>query len=599
MLSYIKRIFTIIMAAVMLAQPFVAQAVNLDSAFNSLLGQGTAVSLNSPGRFQSGSRNTFSAGGFDMRIPRASSSPSVFSFTPPNIAIGCNGISAHFGGLSFISGKEFEQMIKQIGTGVIVGFVVQMAIKVTCPMCEDIINKLRQAAELAAKFAVDGCNAGMAIGAKLADSASKSTLFGASGGDKPQSKAERVKSECGTGSTTVGTSSDLLEALTSNCKDLSTAYDFLISNAKQMAGLSGSDKDSNAAKAVDANVQCTAGYGNLTWASLASLDSDNKDKTAAGNGMIQATFSSSSYERKLLFMNLLGVQVAPTPSTGGQSGKVPSCEDGEGVTRYEGVCAPRLTQDDAKGLMAFIMCGTANLDNLPQYATIQTFCKGYRPEVADSAGQLQQLKVYDCQTSGSAYSKEESIEHCPVVKLNEFKNVFTGMETGYAVKVRRILEYGMTKIINDQSFFTNDALDQQLLQLINMAPFPLYQALNVAAIYPAAVNDLLDMLSLLVAQQLAVSQLEEMLRIHSRTGISKQCFQLSPELVLTTASSTRAYAAQFAAEIAKNYTLQQMIIEQIRTLNLSIQKQVLSADMLNSAKFAQNVTGVMPNVKSN
>lgn len=598
MLNYIKRIFTIIMAAVMLAQPFVAQAVNLDSAFNSLLGQGTAVSLNSPGRFQSGSRNTFSAGGFDMRIPRASSSPSVFSFTPPNIAIGCNGVSAHFGGLSFISGKEFEQMIKQIGTGVIVGFVVQMAIKVTCPMCEDIINKLRQAAELAAKFAVDGCNAGMAIGSKLAESASKSTLFGSSGEDKEKGKAEVVKSSCSSNDTTVGNSSDLLQALTSNCKDLSTAYDFLVSNSKRLAGLSGDDNDSEKAKQIKENVQCTAGYGNITWASLKSLDADNKDKLAAGNGMIQATFSSSSYERKLLFMNLLGVQVSPVPGTASNPGKVPYCDNGNGKM-YNGVCTPRLTQDDAKGLMAFIMCGTVDVADLPQYATIDKFCKGYRPEVATSAGSMQQLQVYDCQIADSAYSKEEVIEHCPVVKLNEFKNVFTGMETGYAIKVRRILEYGMTKIVKDESFFTNEPLDQQLLQLINMAPFPLYQALNVAAIYPAAVNDLLDMLSLLVAQQLAVSQLEEMLRIHSRATNSKQCFQLSPELILTTASATRAYAAQFAAEIAKNYTLQQMIIEQIRTLNLSIQKQVLSADMLNSAKFAQNVTGVMPNVKSN
>lgn len=594
MLNYIKKLFTIFMASVMLAQPFVAQAVNLDSAFNSLLGQGTAVSLNSPGKFQSGSRNTFTAGGFDMRIPRSSSTPSLFSFTPPNIAIGCNGISAHFGGLSFISGKEFEQMIKQIGTGVIVGFVVQMAIKVTCPMCEDIINKLRQAAELAAKFAVDGCNAGMAIGAKLADSA-YSSMFSSAQSDKSQSKAENVTNKCGMGGTTVGSASDLLDALTSNCKDLSTAYNYLVGYSKQLAGLSSAEKDSEKAKAIEENVKCTAGYGNLTWASLKSLDADNKDKLGINN----ATFSSSSYERKLLFMNLLGVQVEPVPGTANDPSKVPYCEDGEGNTRYKGVCAPRLTQDDAKGLMAFIMCGTVNLDGLPNYATIKTFCSGYRPEVADASGHLQQLKVFRCDASGSAYSKEESIEHCPIVKLAEFKDVFTGMETGYAVKVRRILEYGMNKIINDQSFFTDAPLDQQLLQLINMAPFPLYQALNVAAIYPAAVNDLLDMLSLLVAQQLAVSQLEEMLRIHSRSGISKQCFQLSPELVLTTASSTRAYAAQFAAEIAKNYTLQQMIIEQIRTLNLSIQKQVLSADMLNSAKFAQNVTGVMPNVKSN
>lgn len=594
MLKYIKRIFTIFMAAVMLAQPFVAQAVNLDSAFNSLLGQGTAVSLNSPGRFQSGGRNSFTAGGFDMRIPRASSSPSVFSFTPPGLSIGCNGISAHFGGLSFISGKEFEQMIKQIGTGVIVGFVVQMAIKVTCPMCEDIINKLRQAAELAAKFAVDGCNAGMAIGAALADSASKN-MFGGTG-DKPKSRAERVKAECGSGSTTVGSASDLLDALTSNCKDLTTAYDFLVKSSKQIAGLAPDDKTPQG-DAIKKTVECTSGYGNLTWASLSSLDADNKDKTTVGNGIIQATFSSSSYERKLLFMNLLGVQIGPVPGT--DNNKQPYCEDGEGKPQYQGVCSPRMSQDDAKGLMAFIMCGTIDVSDLSQYATITKFCQGYRPEVKDAAGHLQTLKVFDCKLTGTPYSKEEAVEHCPVVVLNDFKNVFTGMEEGYAYKVRKLLQYGMNKIVQDQSFFTDNATDQQLLKLINMAPFPLYQALNVAAIYPAAVDDLLDMLSLLVAQQLAVSQLEEMLRIHGRTGIDKQCFQLNPELVLTTASSTRAYAEKFAAEIAKNYTLQQMIIEQIRTLNLSIQKQVLSADMLNSAKFAQNVTGVMPNVKAN
>lgn len=596
MLTLLKKIITTIMVLVMLTEPFVAQAVNLDAAFNSLLGQGTAVSVNSPGRFQSGSRNTFTAGGFDMRIPRVNASPSVFSFTPPSVAIGCNGISAHFGGLSFISGKEFEQMIKQIGTGVIVGFVVQMAIKVTCPMCEDIINKLRQAAELAAKFAVDGCNAGMAIGAKLADSAYAS-MTSPSDPDKSNEKQENVKNKCANGNVSVGSASDMLEALTSNCKDLSTAYNYLVKSAKQLAGLA-ADDNTPQGQAIEGQEKCKAGYGNMTWDSLAALDANNAESLAVSNG----NFTSSSMERKLLFMNLMGVNIAPPPD-----GKVVSCEDGG--TKYEGFCSPRISQDDAKKLMAYIMCGTREISaDDKKYASIANFCNGYKDDVKTTAESFKaNTKVFTCLNtladgSSSPYSQKEIDEHCPVVGLANFEDVFKGMDNGYAFKVRDLLEYGLQKIVKDESFFGEKGSltpkDQQLLNLINMAPFPLYQALNVAAVYPAAVNDLLDMLSLLVAQQLAISQLEDLLRVYSRSGTAKGCYKLNPERIFIMASSTRANAEKFASEIGKNFTLQQTIIEQIRALNITIQKQVLSADMLNSAKFAQNVTGVLPNVQA-
>jgi len=160
----LKKILCLVLAVTTAIAPLSANAVDLGKAFDNLIGPGVGVTVNQPGRYQSGARNSFSGGGVEVRVPRATNVPQLFSISPPRIEAGCNGISAHFGGFSFISGKEFEALLKQIASGAALGFVTSLVMKTLCPPCEAIVQELKTAAQFAANLAKNSCQFGAKLG---------------------------------------------------------------------------------------------------------------------------------------------------------------------------------------------------------------------------------------------------------------------------------------------------------------------------------------------------------------------------------------------------------------------------------------------------
>lgn len=599
MVTYLKKTILIFLALLTLIRPLPALGVDLGSALDSLLGSGSATSVNQPGRFQSGARNMYSGGGFDMRVPRANQTPSLFSFTPPSFSAGCNGISAHFGGWSFITGEQFEKMIKSIGTGVIVGFIVQMAIKITCPQCEDVINKLRQAAELAAKLAIDGCNAGFAIGAALADAAYNKMNPPQSPG-KDEGKTSSTKEKCSQEAQNIGDAGDALDALWDKCKSMEKAFSYLVNASRKAMGLSSTDPkmpDLIAKKACE-----LGGSGNLTWLMLRALDDDRNNV---------AYYMGNSRDRKILYMNMLGVKMSKGISKA-DSDAAPmttlSCVMPDGsTTRYadpDAFCPPTLSPDDSKSaetLAAIIMCGTETTPTVTygdgEY--IKSFCKDYARQFKDGDMSSPQLpKLYTCGVVAGGDTSDTAFTNCSNVVLDDFKNIYSGsgLSKGFLVRIHDILYWGMKKIAANESILDGSTNSKYLINLINVAPFPIYQAMNAAAIYPSAAQDILNSMGILIAQQLAVSQLEELIRLNGRTGASFGCASIDPAMILAVTSKTRARLGEFKAEFAKNYAVQQALVEQIRTLNIAIQKQVLSNDMLQSAKASQSINKGVSNV---
>src|SRR5262245_23929641 len=102
-------------AALCLALALPANAQALKEAFDGLMG-GTNVTATSPGRFNGNTRNGYTGGSFDLRFPKPSGPATLISIDPPRYpAAGCGGISAHFGGFSFVNGDQIEKMIENIG----------------------------------------------------------------------------------------------------------------------------------------------------------------------------------------------------------------------------------------------------------------------------------------------------------------------------------------------------------------------------------------------------------------------------------------------------------------------------------------------------
>src|SRR5579871_4283647 len=130
----------------------VAAEADIDSAFQSLLSNTTATSSNA-GVYRSEVRTTLSGGSLDIRFP-STTSPPLISVTPVNIHAGCGGISATFGGLSFISGAEIKQLVENIESNS-VGVAIDIALEVLCPQCAHVLQVMRELSRAAAATSIN------------------------------------------------------------------------------------------------------------------------------------------------------------------------------------------------------------------------------------------------------------------------------------------------------------------------------------------------------------------------------------------------------------------------------------------------------------
>lgn len=550
-----KKLITFTLAAVMTLQPFAANATDLNAAFGNLLSPGGTVSVNEPGRYQSGARNSFIAGGLEMRVPKSSNAGQMFSVTPPRITAGCNGISAHFGGFSFISGAEFEQMLKSIASGAALGFVSMMVMKTLCPPCEAVVQFLKTAAQQAARLSKDSCKWGQDMAAKWM------------AGESSQSNTMQV---CGTSLASSGSGSDylkLMESIDGACNSMTKAVDALVGENPAAA--------SNPASA--AKLQCDIGVGNVTWQRLRAFDVSGAG--GAGGG----TVAETGYRRKLLLLNMLGTELNQGGSAG--TATASSCEVDDAGTKLSPseenktvFCPPKLRPADVVGLF---LCGNPDAAGAPtgsQSERVNEYCSTFYTAAstvaAGSFGRLTANKVYQC-------SDDKAL--CNTLTLTDTSAIAQG--EGFLVQINKTLLKGVELVR------TNQEMTPDVLRLMQVAPYPLYQAINAAAVYPSAAADLIDAMSILVAEQTTVAFLDDALRLEGRTtGGKATCLtQAQATTILDAVGSMRSANRARLQQIAQNISTQEMLSEQIRSVNLAIQRQVMSQDMLASGQFGQAV----------
>jgi len=549
-----KKIISFLLAAALLLQPFGAVAADLDGAFTALLGDGSAVSTNAPGKFSSGARTGLSGGGFEMRVPRADVAPVLFSATPPKINAGCNGISAHFGGFSFISGTEFTDLLKKIGSGAAMGFVASLVMKSLCPMCEAVIQELKAAAQMAAKLAKDACSIGESYG--------RAFMGGESNQGNQENTCARMLSDSGGASDTQESSWSLCRTLVDANKSMSE-WDAKASDGQ--GGVSGAQTANSKAE-----FQCSVGNGNLTWARLTSMDKEG-------------TFGSISDDanvRKVMLMNLMGADLH-------HSGDFP---DGVGcgdvmldAKKTQHFCTSKL---DTRTLTGIFMCGanlgwTGGAAGAETYTgRIQRYCNTFLPgSDKASAGPVQ---LWTCDKG--------DFTACPYLKLADASTVFTGR--GFLLQVNELLREAVKRVRDGELGFS-DETGQRIVKLVNAAPYPLYQAINAAAVYPAAADDLLDAMSVLVAEQFTHALFEEMLRLEGRsTGTTCITPQQATE-ILNFIGALRLQNENRTKLMGQNLAVQEAITEQIRQVNQAIQRQVMSTDLLATGKLSQALNGAL------
>jgi len=121
-------------------------------------------------------------------------------------------------------------------------------------------------------------------------------------------------------------------------------------------------------------------------------------------------------------------------------------------------------------------------------------------------------------------------------------------------------------------------------------PVPVYQAINAAAVYPDAGADLIGVMSVEVAELLTYAHLRDI--VHSAASLQKDLTIPSAEIdrIYTLMSGMRAGTMERRHELLSQITLQAQMMEQIRQLNIAMQREVMTPELLGSHNYGVAVS---------
>lgn len=205
-------------------------------------------------------RGVIDAGGVRLRVPIKTTAP--ISATPPQLNMGCGGIDAYGGNISFPSKQEFISMGRAI-VGNIGGYAFKQALKTVCSSCEAVMSEIQQTVEALNFGEISSCQVAEAVVSQ----------------DKRQALADRAR--------------DWASNLAREAGDVSDAFEGMNWGKKSRAG-GLIEKDEDVADVLQ---------GNWTW----------KAMKATG------TFDWLGTDRRTLeeIMSLLGTVIGCTPGLNG------------------------------------------------------------------------------------------------------------------------------------------------------------------------------------------------------------------------------------------------------------------------------------------
>lgn len=564
---------------------------------DTLTDLGGSVTTQSSGRFSSSARNVATMGGMSMRFSTRGASVTMISITPPSYSVGCGGISAWFGGFSFVTGKQVEQWIRTIAQGA-TAFVVKMAIKALCPICEAVLATVEKLAQFAAKLSMDGCAAGQALASMAEKAFSDSTK-------------DKTRSVCGREVAKGGKSSDLLDAMDSFCNDIGKA-----------------DKQLTEAKNKLFNKNDPAGelayeQGNQTWLILRAMNLAGPEALPS-----DTTAPNTRGWHGYLLMNLVGAY------TQGDGITEAVCKDSKGSTvTGDGTSATGTATETGKAsgcyyapklsgsaLWGALMCGDSAKSSIPSsiagldsgsmnvvkqdqktgelskttktmssavYEQLQDYCKGLG---TDNVSMDSTLWVCD----GTQESDGATNARFPLKCINMTEKSFADLrkellgsnaDNGYVLYVYELLLGGV------QSVAAGEALKPELIALLDRTPYPIYQLLTASAVYPDAALASMASLSLIIGQSLVTDEIRQLNNAIGKSGVVRTA--KGTEMTMRIMEALKAindHNVNVTRTINIEADLQTKMYTQIRDLNRRMQQSVLGPNLLANEKMATTLT---------
>jgi Conjugative relaxosome accessory transposon protein len=576
--------------------PTLAQA-DVAEAFKSLLSDGANVAVSSPGQFSSQARNSFVAGGLDVRFPNRAA-PQILSITPFRIQAGCGGVSLFFGGFSFISGQEIVALIKAVAQNAI-GLAVELVMTTLCGPCASVMQIMRQLALAAANKALDSCQ----IAKALMNSASSSMGVNAGAAETSQDTCTNLGAMWGN----LTDQSAAQNGASNLCNDMKSAIGNgtqWVSKALTAAGI---DPKSPLGQKELCSKQLTC---NTMWTLLNQTDLyDNSNVDNIRDKLLIMNITGTTIKTA---GNALGAPASPTgnsataaagggwlaagPSlTGSTSSTTPGASGTPGVdtaaTAGPNTFAPtlgNLSKTDAnnmKNVFKLLECGVPGSPNIKiTDPRAQDLVNAECSDAANSDGStasLAQIQVWDCadSTATSFSFGDSGYQACTTLFPVPLGNTALATNEGYLYYVANLLFAGVAAVQN------NTPLDPNLIALIQEVPVPIYQAINVSAVYPDAGYQLISSMSVEVAQMLIYEHIRDLVQVAGRfkgdLAISSADFDRVLEFFGQMNADTQANDLKVASQI----TRQQVMMGQIRSVNLAIQNEVMTPELLGAHRY--------------
>lgn len=434
--------------------PYGAALADPSAAFNHLMGQ-ASMSESQPGYFSSQAQHVYSGGSFDFHVPAESTQ--LVSVTPPTMSAGCGGIDLNLGGFNIVSGANFSAFI-QAAAQAAPGYVIMLGIKTLCPQCAAVLSELHQLAEQAARSSMNSCQAG-----QWAASQALSLM-----GDDASS-ADGTQQACGTAATAGSLADNPLDAIAGGaCTSLSSVAQTL---GQTFAQSSPAQQASNPV------------FGNYGWIALTSLGMSSPGEMEfilSLTGTVSHTYSSTAVQQ----------------GSGGSTG---------GITTTYYPPTMSVSGKNAKQAMSLLMCGTTG--STSPDSVVAQYCAKELPAASVPTpwvctDQPPALDPSGCQfmTFGqTAASMMASGSDQPIGA------------TGFLLYVHSLLSNAVQAVIS------NGTLDPEFIALANVSPIPIYKIINIAAVYPAVSQQLVDNSSLVIAELLAEAYMQQIINFGART----------------------------------------------------------------------------------
>ena len=141
-----------------------AFASGIDKLMKYASPDGSMSNVNSAAIINDQQGGYMTGGSVILRAPRPKTLQPLTIQTPKFAYDACTGSADfRFGGLSYISSKEFTQFFKNMGTAS-GAYAVKMLIKSACPQCEDIMSYMETVARDINGMMMDQCAMGQSIG---------------------------------------------------------------------------------------------------------------------------------------------------------------------------------------------------------------------------------------------------------------------------------------------------------------------------------------------------------------------------------------------------------------------------------------------------